>query len=766
MGRLTEPGHVSSEVGARRKFVSRYFALDATALLKWRVRLMNLKSGKFTSPLIGFVGCVAGGFFNHAAMRSGAWGSRAFVGFVLALTLIAQPAQAQLDQIIQQLEAEGQARVIVRMKSAGQQPDWAQAKSVVQQRSSVRQMRQRFDPALAKRELVVQRGFSSLPFVGVQVDRDGLGALLAMEEVADVYPVMVERKAEAQRTIESQSLASSVSSIDVQGAWARGYEGEGFTVAVIDGGIATSHPMLAGKSVGDACFSATFGNDTFTQCPSGNTPEIGTGAASNCPLGSSRCDHGTHVASIAVGNDGTTFGVARGAQLMPIDVFSEVTSSSECAPDTAPCELTDSLAVLDALNYVNENVDTYNIVAVNLSLGGGAFAGACDSDPRKVVIDMLREKGVATVSSAGNQGSNSMISAPSCISAAVAVGATNDNTVVASFSNFTPSVDLMAPGVAIRAARASGGLVSLSGTSMAAPHVAGAYALINSAVSNVSVDAIDGALKATGTAVSRSGQNFSLPRIQVNQAILDMQGINIRVFNNVIGSRTTAVGESYVRLHNASTTPGRARVTLRDAETGAQLGRWTSPDIPAHASFQFNVSRLESEAESEVLIARDDRTYYNLVVESGFAGSMQHILWQQAAGVLSNMTSCTDGVRGGERTLLNVHSPSIVQYQSSVRIYNSGALNARPELDIYNATTGELLGRWAAPQIDAGAAHEAAMGEILAGLDSAQALGVIPVHLNVELAEGFNGYLQHTIRNMSADVLTDMSAKCALGRSR
>ena len=58
------------------------------------------------------------------------------------------------------------------------------------------------------------------------------------------------------------------------------------------------------------------------------------------------------------------------------------------------------------------------------------------------------------------------------------------------------------------------------------------------------------------------------------------------------------------------------------------------------------------------------------------------------------------------------------------------------------------------------------MGEILAGLDSAQALGVIPVHLNVELAEGFNGYLQHTIRNMSADVLTDMSAKCALGRSR
>jgi subtilisin family serine protease len=719
---------------------------------------MNLESGKFAGPLRGFFKC--------GRMSFGVFGSVA----VLALAFMIEPAQAQLDQIIQQLEADGQARVIVRMKAAGEQQNWDQARNVVQQRSSVRQMRQRLDPALAKRALVVQRSFSSLPFVGVEVDRDGLGALLTMDEVADVYPVVVERKAQAtvldQRTTESLSLATSVSSIGVQGAWARGYEGAGFTVAVIDGGIAKSHPMLVGKSVGDACFSATFGTDTFTQCPSGKTPQIGIGAASNCPVGSSRCDHGTHVASIAVGNDGTNFGVARGAQLMPIDVFSEVTSTSECAPDAAPCELTDSLAVLDALNYVNENVDTYNIVAVNLSLGGGAFAGACNSDPRKVVIDMLREKGVATVSSAGNQGSNSTINAPSCISSAIAVGATNDTTGVASFSNFTPSVDLMAPGVGIRAASASGGFISLSGTSMAAPHVAGAYALIKSAVSDVSLDTIDNALKATGTAVSRSGQNFSLPRLQVNQAILDLQGINIRVFNNVIGSRTTAVGESYVRLHNASATPGRARVTLRDAETGAQLGRWTSPNIPAHASFQFNVSRLESEAESDVLIARDDRTYYNLVVESGFEGSMQHILWQQTAGVLSNMTSCTDGVQGGERTLLNVHSPGIVQYRSSVRIYNSGALNARPDLDIYNATTGELLGRWTAPQIDAGAAYETTMAEVLSDLDSEQPLGAIPVHLNVELAEGFNGYLQHTIRNMPADVLTDMSAKCTLGRSR
>ena len=263
---------------------------------------------------------------------------------------------------------------------------------------------------------------------------------------------------------------------------------------------------------------------------------------------------------------------------MPIDVFSQVTNEEECGPDPAPCELTDSLAVLDALNYINENVELYNIAAVNLSLGGGANTGPCDDDPRKVVIDMLKEKGVATVAAAGNAGLNGAINSPACVSSAIAVGATNDASSVASFSNFAAFMDVMAPGVSIRAAQAGGGLVTRSGTSMATPHVAGAFAVIRSAAPDATVDEILNVITSSGVDVSRASQNFSLPRLQVNQAILALQGVNVRVFNNVIGSRTTDVGQSFIRIHNASDEEGVARVAVEAKKLGplrapAMLGR-------------------------------------------------------------------------------------------------------------------------------------------------------------------------------------------------
>ncbi len=695
-------------------------------------------------------------------------GMARFGAAMLAGVIVAVPAHAQLEDIMKQLDATGQARVIVRMQDVLQPGRWEGAVSVIDQRAAVRSMRRSFDSALLESDIVIDRSFSSLPFVGVKLDRERLGALMTLSEVAGVYPVTIERKAQVK---VRPALTSSTPSIDVTDAWALGHEGQDQTIAVIDGGFDTSHAMLSNKVVGEACFSATFGTDTFSQCPGGITPQIGFGAASNCPSDSNRCDHGTHVASIAVGNDGTNYGVARAANLMPIDVFSEVTDDEDCSPNPAPCELTDSLAVLDALNYVNENAEDFNVVAVNLSLGGGENMGPCDSDPRKVVVDMLREKGVATIAASGNEGYDDAINAPACISSVLSVGATNDKSVVAAFTNVSSHLDFMAPGISIRAARAGGGLVTRSGTSMAVPHLAGAIAVIRSAFPEATVDEIDEALTRSGIPVTKLDLEFDTPRILVNQAILTLQGINVRVFNNVIGSRTTDVGQSFIRLYNSSDEDGRARVSLRDSETGARLGRWISPNIPAHASFQFNVSKLESEAAADVAIATDERTYYNLVVETEFEGSMQHVLWQRNAGVISNMTSCADGVDGGERSLLNVHSPNVVQYPSSVRIYNSGTAGDSATLDIYNASTGERLGTWNSGVIDAGAAQEITIAELVEDLELepnenntlADSAGNLPTHINIEMQESFTGHMQHTVRNTISNVLTDMSAKCALG---
>ncbi|MFL2769886.1 MAG: S8 family peptidase [Rhodospirillaceae bacterium] len=694
------------------------------------------------------------------------------VGFAALCLLFTPPVAAQLEQIMEELEVHGQARVIIRMKESAQGGSWMEAGSTAEQRGAVRAMQARMATALSEHDLVIQETYSSLPFISVTLDPERLGAIMSLPEVEGIYPVRHERKA---RITEKSQLMRSTISIDVSDSWDSGYEGAEYTVAVIDGGIDAGHPMLADKMVGDACFSATYtstsGVQSWSQCPGMVTPQIASGAASNCVSSSGRCDHGTHVASIAVGNDGSTFGVARAAQLMPIDVFSRVNSEEECFPDPAPCELTDSLAVLDALNYVNEEAEDFNIVAVNLSLGGGENAGPCDQDDvRTAVINMLRNKGIATVAAAGNAGLNGSINAPACVSSAIAVGATTNSASVADFSNFASFMDVMAPGVAVKAAQAGGGFVERSGTSVATPYVAGAFAVIRSALPDATVDEILGALTESGVPVMRSSQNFSLPLIQVYKAILELQGFNVSVFSNVLGSTTPEPGQSFVRFHNSSSKQGSVRVSIRDAETGEKLGRWVSPVIPAHASVQFSISQLEREASAEQVIATNQRTYYNLSVESDFKGSMQHVLWQEIAGVISNMTSCADGAEDGKRALFNVHGPAIQKYPSLVRLYNDGTELNRAFLDIFNAASGQLIGKWTSNQLEAGAALEISMIDLLDQLNNdlessdttSNDDSTLPTHFNVELHDGFKGQLQHVVRNIEAQVLTDMSTNCTL----
>jgi uncharacterized repeat protein (TIGR01451 family) len=238
------------------------------------------------------------------------------------------------------------------------------------------------------------------------------------------------------------------------------------------------------------------------------------------------------VASIAAGdNGGSIVGVAPDANIISLQIFSLFNNASYCGGYSS-CVLTFTSDQIAALERVYELRNTYNIASVNMSLGGGQYATTCDSDGRKAAIDNLRAAGIATIVASGNNGYRDSMSAPACISSAISVGATDDGDNVAYFSNVAPFLDLLAPGVSIYAA-VPGGAGTKQGTSMATPHVTGAWALFKQAVPGASVDEALAAFQTGSVAVddNRSGGvETDLARIHVNEAINSyVTGLTINV---------------------------------------------------------------------------------------------------------------------------------------------------------------------------------------------------------------------------------------------
>lgn len=690
--------------------------------------------------------------------------SIALVAAVITAGFLTSSARAGVEDVLKEIGPNGRAQVLVRMKAdGGGAVPWTPRLSASRQRVAVATAFNEAAPALARARVVASRRFRTIPYMAAVVTREQALALAGEDAVEGIFLIRRERRADvgAER-VQAVGLSASELSIDLGSAWDRGFDGAGTAIAVIDSGININHPALAGKNIGDACFANTFGTTTLAQCPSGGTPQIGAGAASYCPGDSTRCDHGTHVASLAVGNDGAVFGVARGAKLVPIDVFSLVTDAADCSPDPAPCVLTDSLAVLNALDYVNEKAIEYKIAAVNLSIGGSSRDGYCDDDARRSVVDMLRQKGVAVAVAASNGGLTGKITTPACISSAIGVGSVDNGTSVASFSNFANTLDFVAPGISLSGAKGSGsGYALRSGTSMSAPQVAGAFAVLRQAYPTLSLDVIEAALKQTGTPVTRADSGITVPKIQVGAALDRLQGVNRRFVNNVFAS-VASQGESLLRFFNPSDAPGNVKVTLRDGDTGAYIGEWTSPPIAAHAALQFAAKGILANAmRNGFPVPPELRGYLNFDLASSFKGSAQHVIFNDQTGVISNLSNCGTAPSGDNvRQLMNVHSSAFGQYPSRLRIVNTGAAAAAAKLSLYNAGTGVKVAEWTTPEIPGSGAFEIAVPSIEARVTmEAGAMDGGNGYYNVT-AESFSGYLQHIVENVGPGALTDMTTKC------
>jgi subtilisin-like proprotein convertase family protein/subtilisin family serine protease len=364
---------------------------------------------------------------------------------------------------------------------------------------------------------VTVQSFSTLPVVTLRVDRAGLDELAAQDGVVSV----------SEDVPVAPTLDESVPLIGGDKAIAAGRTGKGSAIAVIDTGVATNHPFLRGRVITEACFSPIDAAYSATSlCPDGTAKQEGIGAANSASGACATlegCDHGTHVAGIAAG-DGTgvsgapATGVAPDANIIAFQVFSKFNTEKYCGSAAAtPCVRSFTSAQIAALERVWElRQGGTPIIAANLSLGSASYTTACTKDARLPAIDKLRGAGVATVVAAGNNGLETAVNAPACVPSAIAVGSTTDDDEVSSFSNRGPLLDVFAPGTGIVSSVLSG-YDSKSGTSMAAPHVAGALAVLSQAYPGKSVAELESLLKTTGTTITEAG--VSIPRIALGKAV-------------------------------------------------------------------------------------------------------------------------------------------------------------------------------------------------------------------------------------------------------
>ncbi|HUQ54126.1 S8 family serine peptidase [Lentzea sp.] len=293
------------------------------------------------------------------------------------------------------------------------------------------------------------------------------------------------------------ALDRSTAQISAPQAWQAGFDGKGVKIAVLDTGVDNTHPDLATQEIAEK---------NFSESPD-NTDRVG---------------HGTHVASIAAGtgakSGGRFRGVAPGARILDGKVLGDDGSGYESG-------------ILAGIEWaVEQQADV-----VNMSLGGD------DSpflDPMEILINRLsQETGTLFVVASGNAGPNT-VGSPGSADAALTVGAVDRDDRLASFSSTGPRTgdgaikpDITAPGVEIGAAAAAGstlgetrpepaeGYISLSGTSMATPHVAGAAAILAQAHPDWRGDQIKAALMASAKPGAHTAFEQGAGRADVAKAI-------------------------------------------------------------------------------------------------------------------------------------------------------------------------------------------------------------------------------------------------------
>lgn len=436
----------------------------------------------------------------------------AVLAVVLACTTLAwtaSPAGAAPPPDTRTPDA-GERALIARAESEGPQSVIVEVARVGDQRAVVGEMR------AGGHGVRATHVFDRYPLVTVTADAEAIEELAQSPDVVRVHP----------NRLNEPTMDSSLPVINGDDLHARGITGGGQAVAVLDTGIDGAHEFFGGRVAAEACFSA--GGDGESLCPNGEKEQTGAGAA-QCD--EALCDHGTHVAGTAAGaatGSAPGNGVAPAADIIAIQVFSRYTEDEDCQDENgvgqAPCVKASDDDIIQALEHVQSLAENREIAAVNLSLGSGEFAEHCEDSPYRSALQGVRAAGVAPVIAAGNESFGAAVASPGCVPEAITVGATDDDDSVAGYSNRGALLDVFAPGTDITSSVPSGsddGYGTKSGTSMASPHVAGAFALLREERPDAGVDELEALLESTGVGITydSGGDQVTTPRIDLAAAL-------------------------------------------------------------------------------------------------------------------------------------------------------------------------------------------------------------------------------------------------------
>lgn len=662
-------------------------------------------------------------------MRSQSSKVKAVLALVTALTMlpVAAPDAGAVDlpapatdvrvgtQVAQRLADHPTAPVMIELAVPWQVEQLLGADGAKAQRSLIRETTDDLlDQLGAQAEL--NHRFRTVPWLAVDLTAEGLARLrrspLAVRVVLD--------------RLHAPTLEQSVPLIGGDLVDAAGVDGLGYAVAIVDSGVEKDHPMLKGRVTGEACFT------TDTSCPNGKNSMTGSGASRPC--GHMRCDHGTHVASIAAGAKPAALavrraGVADRATVVGMQVFEVRTDPDDCDGQSSCIRSTDS-TTLSALESVYVSRNNFKFAAVNMSLGSGQYAGACDDDPRAGMVAQLKQVGIAVVAAAGNNGYESHMAAPACITNVVSVAnGRKDGQSLSESTNISPTTDLIAPGAGILAATVNGGYTTKSGTSMAAPHVAGGFAVLKQLRPGETVSQLFKRMSSTGRPVTDWRNDDVLPPVTkpyvnllaasgIPQVSIAKGGYAVSEGGGTLTIRVTRSGDlnlaSKVQVH-AIEPPQGPKATLKVDFDGLPVtvpfaAGEASKDVPIRIFDDTDaeadeVFQVELRKPSMAYLARDAKPSKVTIVENDVVVAVHDTTVTEGKGVVS-VSATRAGDLDATPTLKwqaipgSAGSPADFSPVEGTFTFAAGATTAKTKITIVNDTEPELTETFTVKVVD------------------------------------------------------------------